>query len=70
MTSIRDRLDRLRSSIRRRRAGTHLLEEMPRHPEHVRPLPDPVEREEFDDLAEQLLDDGLADIAERTGWTR
>jgi hypothetical protein len=41
---------------------------MPGHPERVRALPDPHEHEQFGDIAEQLLDDGLADVAEDLGW--
>lgn len=70
LAHTRDRVDQLRADIRRRLAGTHLIEEMPHHPEHVRPLPDPVEREACGDIAEQLLDEGLADVAARAGWIR
>ncbi len=38
------------------------------HLERVRDLPDPVERETFADYAEVLLDDGLAEVCEETGW--
>lgn len=44
------------------------LEDMPGHPEKVAPPPDSGEAEAFGDLAEQLLDEGLAEVAEETGW--
>lgn len=46
------------------------LDDMPGHPEAVRDPADPLEAEEFDDIAETLLDDGLADVAEELGWIR
>lgn len=67
---VRDRIDDTRAAIRRRRTGTHLLEEMPAHPEQIRDLPDPIDDGIFRDITEELLDDGLADVAEETGWTR
>jgi hypothetical protein len=68
--SVIARLDHQRGRLRRRRAGTHLLEEMAGHPERIREMPDPVANEVYADIAEQLLDDGMADIAEDTGWTQ
>lgn len=70
LDAARARLDATRAEIRRRRAGTHLLEEMGGHPEQLRRLTDPVEEEAYWDIAEQLLDGGLAEIAEQTGWIR
>lgn len=64
------RADRRRGARLRRRVGTHLLEEMPRHPERIRALADPVAAAEYADIAEELLDDGLAEIVEETGWAR
>lgn len=67
--SVRARLDDQRVRLRRRRHGTHLIEEMGGHPERIREMPDPVANEVYGDIVEQLLDDGMADIAEDTGWT-
>lgn len=53
---------------RRYRGAPASLDEMPGHPESVRYLDDPTEDEIFGDLAEQLLDEGLGDLCERTGW--
>jgi len=53
-----------------RRTPPRDLDDMPGHPETVRRLDDPAEDETYGDLAEQLLDDGLADVAERLGWMR
>ncbi|MCW2720488.1 hypothetical protein, partial [Pseudonocardia sp.] len=39
-----------------------------RNLEHVRPLADPAEEQTFADIAEQLLDDGLAEVCEELGW--
>lgn len=38
------------------------------HPERVRRLADPVADAEFGDIAESLLDDGMAQICEELGW--
>lgn len=67
---IRSRIDHQHARRRRRRAGTHLIEEMGHHPERIREMPDPVANEVYADIAEQLLDDGLADIVDETRWTR
>jgi hypothetical protein len=67
---IRGRLDHQHARLRRRRAGTHLIEEMGHHPERIREMPDPVANEVYADIAEQLLDDGLADIVDETRWTQ
>lgn len=55
---------------RRRRYCPTRLEDMPGHPERVRYLDDPAEDEAFGDIAEALLDAGLADICERARWMR
>jgi hypothetical protein len=44
------------------------IEDMPAHPERVRPLDDPAADQAYGDIAEQLLDGGLADVAEDLGW--
>lgn len=53
---------------RRCRGVPASLEEMPGHPERVRYLEDLTEDETFGDIAERLLDEGIADLCERTGW--
>jgi hypothetical protein len=70
ITAVRARRDQLRGTIRRRRAGTHLLEEMSGHPERVRDLPDPAAVRAYWDIAQGLLDDGMAQVIERAGWFR
>jgi hypothetical protein len=49
---------------------SQLIEDMPGHPERVRELADVADWQTFWDYAEQLLDDGLADVAEKLGWMR
>lgn len=46
------------------------LEEMPGHPERVRPTGDPIADKRFGDLAVELLNGGLAEVAEELGWLR
>ncbi|MGI8333430.1 hypothetical protein ACRYCC_26055 [Actinomadura scrupuli] len=60
-------LIRLRQT-RRYRGAPASLEEMPGHPERIQFLADPVEDEIFGDVTERLLDEGIADLCERTGW--
>jgi hypothetical protein len=54
----------------RPRTARRDLDEMPGHPEYVQPIGDEDADEIFGDIAEQLLDDGLADFAEEQGWMR
>lgn len=72
-------LTRLVEALRRRADDAYCRsavgpEDMPGHPEHVRPTGDPVTDSEFWDTAEALLDDpqepDLAAVAEKVGWLR
>lgn len=67
---LQDRAEIARGNLRRVLRRTRPLEEMGGHPERVRRLPDPVEDLAYSDAAEELLDDGLAEIVMRTGWMR
>lgn len=68
---LRNRLDLLHAAWRRRRSGTHLLEEMGGHPERIERLPDPAQDAEYWAIADDLLDDeDLVDAIEETGWIR
>lgn len=71
---MRELLARLRDhaevTTRRVWNGTFSHERMPGHPERIRRLPDPDEDLAYWDAAEQLLNDGLAEVCERTGWIR
>lgn len=40
------------------------------HPERVQELGDPAADEAYGEITEALLDDGMAEIAEETGWMR
>lgn len=64
--------DRVADAVYRRRVVA--LEDMPGHPERLRPVGDPVVDAEFWDTAEALLDDpadpDLADVCEELRWMR
>lgn len=63
--------DRLAAVHRCRTAG---LDDMPGHPERVRPTGEPVTDAAFWDAVQALLDDpeepNLADVNDRWGWAR
>jgi uncharacterized membrane protein len=63
------RLITLARRMTRRRVGVP-IEQMPGHPERVRRLTDPAADAAYWDIAEQLLDDGMADVVERLRWCR
>ncbi|MGI5223579.1 hypothetical protein [Actinoallomurus sp. CA-142502] len=71
LACLRNRIDLLIADYRRWRAGTHLLEEMGRHPERIADLPDPAQQMEYDAIADDLLaDEELVEAIVRTGWIR
>lgn len=62
---------RVTRAVRQRlQPGRHRdLAELPGHPEKIPPPPGFTD-DPFCEIAEQLLDDGMAEIAERIGWMR
>jgi hypothetical protein len=60
-------LDRVLTDDQPVRTAPACIEDMPGHLERVQPLHDQAE-DTFDDLAAQLMDDGMYEVCEQYGW--